>query len=1024
MSDETFETEIRIYLIGHNSVGKKSIVKRFKTLTSSKTNEHFDEEEEKKEKKKLKKEKKKENENEEENNENQLNTIKKKEEEPKILSYEEKVILKNEQKRHSLMKFSKEYIFGKNTISLHFYPCLEATSVSYDFEPKEDDEEYDLIKTYKITLKTLKQEIQYYFNLPPMKKNCNIDHLFFFVFDLKDFSSFEKLCVYFEELNKKFLITSNFKNVLIGNKVDQKKNFSDEEKEIFESFVSKYNLKYYEISTLSFFHFEKFFINLFKEDFNQITNSNIENKLQDLLSKKSNFSKAEKGLTRVDSNPGPDKYNSNVYDLPKNREEMKKTFSGEKRFNKHIFINKIGPLFPLIKKDYDKDFSHSLKKQNKTSYNQINTWNSNIRKEIKDSLELNCDIPGFTLGAKASNLDLRQTRKDLKFQMNKLLDDAFSENNIRFLNKSPPKFKDNKLFEKYALIRKENFQNRIDEMKKQEEYYKELHDDVIKKNENNRKNLLDKIKEKEQKYNTIYQQKEFEKEKNRTFYQNKTSGSRLIKEKITPTMYDIRGKFDTKKGFTFGGKFKFNENKNKSDPPFNTIYSDFEKIILKSKKIKYPNQTYAERFYTPKIDQPGDPSKIFEKLNKYQLNKIKYLKDNESKFFKQRKMKKNAVLMNKKRIEEEREKDLEMEIERQIALTGENFLLRDINYTLVEDSSPSYTMKGKYEDNKFKFREYENEDNINYLNNLIHPNIAVVRPSLPKYSFGKSERFEDLKMKDKDKNNKNKNNNIDYIENNYFDYDNGFNSKTIDTSLQNYMGTARKDTILKDNGVPGPGYYWIKGFADIVKEKGEKINEVRTRIREKEMRSNDLGNNNNIEIKKKNVIDDEDNYYNENNVEKENNNNNENIDENKNEESKKDNNVNIESENKIEDNNNDNIEKFNSDNENVQNENLNNENIIKSENDGNNNLNNEQHIDDNNIDNKNDEKNIVENTHVDTNQEENKNVETTHVENTNVESNQNIENNNVESNQVNVNNNENNEGDNNQNKEGENGKKE
>ena len=59
MSDETFETEIRIYLIGHNSVGKKSIVKRFKTLTSSKTNEHLDEEEEKKEKKKLKKEKKK-----------------------------------------------------------------------------------------------------------------------------------------------------------------------------------------------------------------------------------------------------------------------------------------------------------------------------------------------------------------------------------------------------------------------------------------------------------------------------------------------------------------------------------------------------------------------------------------------------------------------------------------------------------------------------------------------------------------------------------------------------------------------------------------------------------------------------------------------------------------------------------------------------------------------------------------------------------------------------------------------------
>ena len=986
----------------------------------------------KKRRKKEKKKKKKENENEEENNDNQLNTIKKKEEEPKILSNEEKLILKNEKKRHALMKFSKEYIFGKNTISLHFYPCLEATSVSYDFEPKEDDEEYDLIKTYRITLKTLKQEIQYYFNLPPMKKNCNIDHLFFFVFDLKDFSSFEKLCVYFEELNKKFLITSNFKNVLIGNKVDQKKNLSDEEKEMFETFVSKYNLKYYEISTLSFFHFEKFFQNLFKEEFNQITNSNIDNKLNELLSKKSNFSKAEKGLTRVDSNPGPDKYNSNVYDLPKNKEEMKKTFSGEKRFNKHIFINKIGPLFPLIKKDYDRDFSHSLKKQNKTSYNQINTWNSNIRKEIKDSLELNCDIPGFTLGAKASNLDLRQTRKDLKFQMNKLLDDALNENGIRFLNnKSPPKLKDNdKLFEKYALIRKENFQNRIDEMKKQEDYYKELHDDVIKKNENNRKNLLDKIKEKEQKYNTIYQQREFEKEKNRTFYQNKTSASRLIKEKPTPTMYDIRGKFDNKKGFTFGGKFKFNENKNKTDPPFNTIHSDFEKIILKSKKIKYPNQTFAERFYTPKIDQPGDPSKIFEKLNKYQLNKIKYLKDNESKFFKQRKMKKNTVLMNKKRIEEEREKDLEMEIERQIALTGENFLLRDINYTLVEDSSPSYTMKGKYEDNKFKFREYENDDNINYLNNLIHPNIAVVRPSLPKYSFGKSERFEDFKLKDKNKNKNNKNNkdnNIDYIENNYFDYDNSFNCKTIDNSLQNFMGTARKDTLLKDNGVPGPGYYLIKGFADIVKEKGEKINEVRMRIREKEMRSSDLNNSNEVVNKKKNVNEEDDNYYNDDNVNHDNENvdngnnnvNNDNVEGNNNQIEGNNNVDNVESENKIEnDNNFESIEKVNDDNLNVQNVNVNNN--LENQNEERNNLENEQHVENNNIENNNIDNNNVENTNI----ENNNNVENNNVENNNIENNNNVENNNVENKNVEINNDGNNEGDNNKNNEGENEKNE
>ena len=68
-----------------------------------------------------------------------------------------------------------------------------------------------------------------------------------------------------------------------------------------------------------------------------------------------------------------------------------------------------------------------------------------------------------------------------------------------------------------------------------------------------------------------------------------------------------------------------------------------------------------------------------------------------------------------------------------------------------------------------------------------------------------------------------------------------------------------KDTILKDNGVPG--YYWIKGFADIVKEKGDKVNEVRTRIREKELREK-MGN---IQEEKKisveKINDDDDNYY-------------------------------------------------------------------------------------------------------------------------------------------------------------------
>ena len=46
------------------------------------------------------------------------------------------------------------------------------------------------------------------------------------------------------------------------------------------------------------------------------------------------------------------------------------------------------------------------------------------------------------------------------------------------------------------------------------------------------------------------------------------------------------------------------------------------------------------------------------------------------------------------------------------------------------------------------------------------------------------------------------------------------------------MGTGKK-LITKDNGYPGPNQYMIKGFADEVKSKGDKINETRIQLKEK-----------------------------------------------------------------------------------------------------------------------------------------------------------------------------------------------
>ena len=46
------------------------------------------------------------------------------------------------------------------------------------------------------------------------------------------------------------------------------------------------------------------------------------------------------------------------------------------------------------------------------------------------------------------------------------------------------------------------------------------------------------------------------------------------------------------------------------------------------------------------------------------------------------------------------------------------------------------------------------------------------------------------------------------------------------------MGTGKK-LVIKDNGYPSPNKYVIRGFAEEVKMKGDKINETRVKLNEK-----------------------------------------------------------------------------------------------------------------------------------------------------------------------------------------------
>ena len=131
--------------------------------------------------------------------------------------------------------------------------------------------------------------------------------------------------------------------------------------------------------------------------------------------------------------------------------------------------------------------------------------------------------------------------------------------------------------------------------------------------------------------------------------------------------------------------------------------------------------------------------------------------------------KKNAkkVQENKKNLQEAREMELE-ELKEQIIKprngeydSGANLDYVDINYKLVEEASPNYTMKGRYNhgsifdmpDNYSLINNEDDEDenkigsngkpiqDEEYKKSLPVPQYNAVRPSLPTYSFSKATRF-------------------------------------------------------------------------------------------------------------------------------------------------------------------------------------------------------------------------------------------------------------------------------------------
>jgi hypothetical protein len=284
----------------------------------------------------------------------------------------------------------------------------------------------------------------------------------------------------------------------------------------------------------------------------------------------------------------------------------------------------------------------------------------------------------------------------------------------------------------------------------------------------------------------------------------------------------------------------------KADPQYPNFKDEFDLIVLNAQKT-----AGIEKFYRPRFREivrepdPGayNDSKVWKKWekNKKILKKSGRLK----KFLDERKEKLIIQQKNEQKIIEDK-KEIE-EISRAISIQkgyGDPSELKTINYSLVEDSSPKYSIKGKnipkttsYDDLGNMFLN-ESEEVINAIVNEQMtrplPDFNYVRPRLPGIVFSKAERFKSMPK----------------YEGSELLFPDGvfkqktqsdfFNKQQLSNNAQRTVfGNTKKDW-------PSPAQYKIKDSFEIIAEKGKEISDRRDEIRNKEKISYDITNNVNV----------------------------------------------------------------------------------------------------------------------------------------------------------------------------------
>ena len=706
--------------------------------------------------------------------------------------------------RYNLFNIKINFIF--------FVPDLPEPYEGEENELSSSDEDTDLCNQYRIKFTSTKKDIKAF--LPLFLNSSNVFSLDFFAFlyDLSNFEvSFKEMLLFYQSINTKFKVNENFPILLLGTKVDKKKQPKDSKVKEFNSFVSTLiKAKQFEFSNKSNFDFNHFFSELISYTLEYqgiVSKKNIE-QIEEKIEEKQNFSKAPKfERERESASPGPGKYLNNIYDT-ENMEERIEALTGDKRFNTKLFVNKKGPQLHedhVISKKEDpfNKFRNKYEIQQKAKLQKVAEYLMGPKKGYSF---------GGGWGGTGNGKNLLAERKKKAELRNELYYSAFNEGTL--FNKPKTKEKTNIRYEI-------NDDNKSTNTKESRSIIQERYNSLVKENkskllkESEDKNKI--ILEKSHKLTNEERNKIKENYKNIIFGNN----SVLVKktdEKIkeiqqnrekesSPPMYDVsKSLLDKNKGFSIVSRRPpLKQNVNNAE--FVYIESDFDKA---AKNIKVGSIGYTKR-HSIKPVVTEDNQKVFdeEKFVKYAYNRLNSERyQNTMEFLNDRKKKEDIhnVLINEIKEQEE-------QYYKNLKASSSNGKYDNINYNLVESSSPKYSMRGKYdidENRQNKLLLFGN-NNLQTEPKKYEPNYNYIKPSIKSFKFSKDERFKTNKSEQ------------DLNQRALFTHDNyGLPDKKDYQVFETYDYQDKRPPFAKvDANIPGPGNYNIKGFADEIVDKAK-----------------------------------------------------------------------------------------------------------------------------------------------------------------------------------------------------------